>query len=61
MEAKSYRILTLAVEEGVRYGISRSKKYDPDPPEEVVIDTLTDAVMSHILEYFSFNENEITD
>lgn len=61
MKAKSYRILTLAVEEGVRYGILRSKKYDPDPPEEVVIDTLTDAVMSHILEYFSFNENEITD
>ena len=61
MKAKSYRILVMAVAEGVRYGVSRSRKYDPNPSDEAVVETLTAAVMSHILEYFNFDENEITD
>jgi hypothetical protein len=61
VKAKSYRILLMAVEEGVRYGVSRSKKYDPNPSDEAVVDTLTDAVMSHILEYFNFDESEINN
>jgi hypothetical protein len=61
MKTKNYRILLMAVEEGVRYGVSRSKKHDPNPSDEVVVDNLINAVMSQILEYFSFNENEIND
>ena len=58
MKPKTYHILNLAVEEGVKRGWYRAHKHVENPSEEAVTEAIEDAVMSAIHEYFTFDENE---
>lgn len=59
MKAKTYVILEMAIEEGIRRGYRRAFKYQENPPEEDILDSIENCVMAQICEYFTFdNENE---
>ena len=58
MKPKIFYILNLAVEEGVRRGWHRAHKHVGNPSEESIKETIEDAVMSAIHEYFTFDESE---
>lgn len=58
MKAKFRVILELAIEEGVRRGFYRAHKHNEKPAEEHVCDEIADAVMSSIVEYFTFEDSD---
>lgn len=60
MKVKTFVILEMAIEEGVRRGYRRAFKYQENPTEEDIFNSLETCVMSQICEYFTFdrqNEN----
>lgn len=56
MYPKTYRILSDAVEAGVKYGWRRVFKYTDQPDDESACDQIADAVMSEISEMFDFDD-----
>jgi hypothetical protein len=58
MKPKVRVILEMAIEEGVRYGWSRSHKHVENPSEGAIIEAIEDAVMSKIYEYFTFDDTD---
>ncbi len=59
MKPKTFVILEMAIEQGVRRGYRRAFKYQETPPEEDIINAIEECVMSQICEYFTFDrENE---
>jgi hypothetical protein len=58
MKPKFRVILENAIEEGVRCGYYRAHKHFANPPEEDIISTIEDAVMSSITEYFTFEDSD---
>lgn len=55
---KTYRILTEAVENGVKYGYHRSYKHTDSPDPEQVKDTIINSVMNEIFEWFDVDDME---
>ena len=55
MKPKIYMILSQAVEEGVKRGYRRAFKHVECPSETSIIESIDSAVMSSILEYFTFD------
>jgi hypothetical protein len=55
MKPKLRVIIELAVEEGVRRGYMLAHKHNPNPTEESVVERISDAVMSQLYEYFTFD------
>lgn len=58
MDAKSYKVMEMAVEEGVRHGWHRAHKHlgpGQAPSEGSAVGTITDSVMLHISEFFNFD------
>ena len=53
---KTYSIIREAVERGIRYGYNRSFKHTDKPEEELINETISDAVMSEFDEIFYFPE-----
>lgn len=53
---KVYPLLLDAVESGVRYGWNRAHKHEDNPSEEIVIQRITDSVMTEIFERFEIPE-----
>jgi hypothetical protein len=58
LKPKTYRILTEAVENGVKYGYHRSYKHTDDPDPEQMQDTIVTAVMNEIFEWFDIDNME---
>ena len=56
MYPKIYDILAMCVENGVQYGYHRAYKHTDVPTKEEMCDKIYDAVMSSIVEYFNFGE-----
>jgi len=56
LKPKTYRILSEAVENGVRYGHYRSYKHTDDPDPEQVKDTIINSVMNEIFEWFDIDD-----
>ena len=54
MKAKTYPILIRAIEEGVKAGIVRAVKYDPEPSLEHIEDVIATEVMNAIDGVFEF-------
>lgn len=59
MKARTRVLLDLAIEQGVRYGWSRAHKYVENPSEDVIKETIEDAVMAQIYDYFKFDDEEL--
>lgn len=58
MKPRTYEILRRAVEEGVRYGLSRARKHVESPSDAQLEIAVEEAVMNAISEYFTFEEAE---
>ncbi len=58
MRPKFRVILEQAIEEGVRRGYHRAHKHVENPSEGAIIETVEDAVMSAIYDYFTFDEED---
>lgn len=54
MKPKEYKILELAIEEGVNYGYNRAYKYNDNPLEFEIKNEIHDAVLTSICEWFDF-------
>ena len=58
MRVKEYTVLVDCVERGVAYGMNRAYKHTDTPASDYIKQQITDAVLSEISEYFSF-DNEV--
>lgn len=54
MIPNEYKVLCLAVEEGVNSGWSRAHKHTDDPDPQYVRDAITDAVICSISKWFEY-------
>lgn len=57
MEPNTYKVLAMAVEEGINYGYQRAFKHTDTPSEEVVKIAIEESVLSSICEWFDFKED----
>ena len=56
MRAKTYTILTRAIEEGFRRGYRRAFKYADNPSENTIEENVLNAIMGDICEVFDFDD-----
>lgn len=54
MKPKYYTILSNAIEEGCRLGVTRAFKHTEDPSFELIEDEVSKAIMTAICEVFEF-------
>jgi hypothetical protein len=58
MKVKTFVILEMAIEEGVRRGYRRAFKHNESPSEDSICEEIENGVMSAINDYFTFDEKE---
>lgn len=58
MRPKTYQVLALAVEEGVKLGWQRAHKHVDNPDEHAVTQEIESAVLGSICEWFTFDDEE---
>lgn len=58
MKARTYSILSRAIEDGIRNGWTRSHKHTDNPDKESIVSNIQDCIMLEITENFSFDEDE---
>ena len=56
MRPDTYRLMVMAVEEGVKRGYQRAHKYVDDPTEEQMCDAVTTEVVNSMCEWFAFDD-----
>lgn len=56
MKPDYYKILSRLVESGAGYGVHRSYKHSDTPDRDMMIETITSAIMSEISEEFVFDD-----
>jgi len=56
MTPDTYKILQMAVEDGIALGVRRAFKYTDEPSEDQMVETIRMEVMTQICEWFYFNE-----
>lgn len=54
MKVKEYAVLEECVTNGITRGWNRAHKHDEDPSEDTIKESVLDAVMLEICEYFEF-------
>lgn len=54
MEPDTYRLIYMAVQDGINIGIDRAYKHDDEPSRDIVVDHIHNAVMHEIGEWFKF-------
>jgi hypothetical protein len=55
MKAKDYKLLEMAVENGVKFGYIQAHKYTENPSEEEVQHHIAEEVLNEICEWFDFD------
>lgn len=57
MKVRTYSVLEMAVDQGVRCGVRRAFKHsDQEPPTESQMDTIANELMTSICEWFTFDD-----
>ena len=59
MKPKIYVILEMAVNEGITRGWHQAHKHVDDPSPEMIKEKIEDTVMAAIMDYFTFEDNEL--
>lgn len=57
MKAKTYNILSDAIEDGIRHGYQRAYKHTDDPDRGIIENEIYRAIMNRIGDYFDFDED----
>lgn len=58
MHARTYSVLSMAVEDGVNYAWGKAHKHSDDPTEEQVKSAMIDAVLSSIGDWFIIDDED---
>lgn len=58
MKPKFHRIIEDCIEDGVKRGWHRAHKHNENPAVETIHQEIEDAVMSQLVEYFTFEEED---
>lgn len=58
LRPKTYRVLELAVEDGITLGWNRAHKHEENPSEETIKENIRENVMLVISEWFYFDDEE---
>ena len=62
MKANDYKVLSKCIDLALDYGLMRYQKYTefdiPDSEIEKIKQSMEEAIINEICEYFTFNENE---
>lgn len=58
MKPDEYKVLQMAIQDGVAIGYRRAFKYSENPDEDAVIDRIQQEVMTQICEWFKFQDIE---
>jgi len=56
MTPHKYKVLEMAVQDGVAIGYRRAFKYNDNPDEDAIIDRIQQEVMNQICEWFKFED-----
>jgi hypothetical protein len=56
MKPDTYRILEMAVRDGIAIGYRRAHKHNDNPDQEQLIDAIEQAVMGQICQWFKFED-----
>ena len=59
MKPKTFQVLTMAVEEGVSYGVHRAYKHSDNPDHDYMTNCIADAVLNSICEWFDLDEDAV--
>lgn len=57
MRPKTFRVFEMCIENGIALGYQRAFKHNDAPPEEVIKDSIHNAIMSEISEWFDIDES----
>jgi hypothetical protein len=57
MTPDTYKVIQMAVDDGIAIGVRRAFKYEEDPGEDRIIEVIRHEVMNQICEWFKFAEN----
>jgi len=58
MTPDTYKVLQMAVDDGVAIGVRRAFKYTDRPSEDAMIETIRQEVMNQVCEWFKFEEGK---
>jgi hypothetical protein len=58
LRPRTYNVLQLAIEDGVKCGWHRAHKHTENPNEEDIYQAIESAVMDSICEWFIFDDEE---
>lgn len=58
MTPDTYKVLQMAVDDGVAIGVRRAFKYTNKPSEDAMIETIRQEVMNQVCEWFKFEEGK---
>jgi hypothetical protein len=56
MKPDTYKVLQMAVDDGVAIGVRRAFKYTDAPSEDAMIEEIRREVMNQVCEWFKFEE-----
>jgi len=56
MRPNDYKVLCMAIEEGIAFGYTRAFKHTENPSEEVLKTAMEECVTASICEWFDFDE-----
>jgi len=60
MKPKFFKLLEMAVEEGIETGWRRAHKHNDSPHEHTIKTEISDAIFSTFHEYFTFEEEDFS-
>ena len=55
MTPDTYKVICMAVEDGVAIGVRRAHKYE-EPSQDALIETISQEVINQICEWFKFQD-----
>ena len=58
MTPDAYKVLVMAVENGVAYGVLRAHKHDSKPSDEAIIAAVEQAVIDELCQWFRFDRED---
>jgi hypothetical protein len=58
MTPDTYKVICMAVEDGVAIGVRRAYKHTDKPTEDSMIESIRQEVMNQVCEWFRFHEDK---
>lgn len=60
MKPRLFKLLEIAIDEGIEYGWRRAHKHTESPSEDSIKAEISNAIFSELHEYFIFSDDELS-